>query len=243
MTQTLLLRFSGSMQSWGTRSRFRDRDTGLEPSKSGVVGLLCAALGRPREHPVDDIAALRMGVRVMRPGVVRIDYQTAGGSHRKGERYGVARAENPGGETAISHRAYLADASFLVGLEAITPEQERLAQTLNAALAEPVWPLFLGRKSYVPDMPVHLPERGPGGPGVRAASLEDALRDDYWWAGVDPSVTEARLVLECAPGDPDAEERADWPLSFATLDRRYMTRYVKIMFLRRPDPPARPSVI
>ena len=50
---TLLLRLAGPMQSWGTQSRFTIRDTGYEPSKSGVIGLLCAALGKPRDesHP------------------------------------------------------------------------------------------------------------------------------------------------------------------------------------------------
>ena len=38
----LLLRLSGPMQSWGVQSRFTVRDTGLEPSKSGVVGLIAA---------------------------------------------------------------------------------------------------------------------------------------------------------------------------------------------------------
>ena len=50
----LLMRLAGPMQSWGTRSRFGNRDTGLEPSRSGVIGLLCAALGRPRAEPLDD---------------------------------------------------------------------------------------------------------------------------------------------------------------------------------------------
>ena len=53
---TLLMRLAGPMQSWGTGSRFDERDTQLEPSKSGVVGLLCAALGRDRAEPVDDLA-------------------------------------------------------------------------------------------------------------------------------------------------------------------------------------------
>ena len=57
---TLLLRLQGPMQSWGTTSRFDERDTQLEPSKSGVLGLLCAALGRNRSEPVQDLAALRM---------------------------------------------------------------------------------------------------------------------------------------------------------------------------------------
>ncbi len=64
----LLLRLAGPMQSWGVQRRFSVRDTGLEPSKSGVVGLLCAARGRRREEPVTDLAALGMGVRVDREG-------------------------------------------------------------------------------------------------------------------------------------------------------------------------------
>ena len=65
---TLLIRLAGPMQSWGTQSRFFTRDTGHEPSKSGVIGVLCAALGWGREAPLDDLARLRMGVRVDRPG-------------------------------------------------------------------------------------------------------------------------------------------------------------------------------
>ena len=50
----LLLRLAGPMQSWGIQSRFSVRDTGLEPSRSGVVGLLCCALGRTRDEPLDE---------------------------------------------------------------------------------------------------------------------------------------------------------------------------------------------
>src|SRR5437764_11434486 len=104
---TLLLRLAGPMQSWGTTSRFSIRDTGLEPSKSGVIGLLCAALGRPREHPVDDLAGLRFGVRADRPGTLRMDFQTAGADY---PRYGQ-RGQVIGRTTAIlSPRYFLADA-------------------------------------------------------------------------------------------------------------------------------------
>ena len=66
---TLLLRLVGPMQSWGTTSRFDERDTGKEPSKSGVIGLLAAALGIDRENWVDlaPLTRLRMGVRHDRP--------------------------------------------------------------------------------------------------------------------------------------------------------------------------------
>ena len=230
MMATLLLRMAGPMQSWGTQSRFRDRDTMQEPSKSGVIGLLCAAVGRPRDAPVADLCALRMGVRVDRPGVVRVDYQTAGGTHRQGESYGVARAENPGTETAVSRRTYLADASFLVGLEANTPEQVSLLRQLNDALAKPVWPLFLGRKSYVPGEPIRLPDAPPDGPGLREVTLEDALRE-YPLAGAGRDSSPLRLVIECDPTHHQAERRNDWPLSFESANRQFTTRFVVVSFL------------
>src|SRR5947209_8529378 len=139
----LLMRLAGPMQSWGTRSRFGQRDTGLEPSRSGVVGLLCAALGRPREAPLDDFVPLTMAVRVDREGRLMRDYHTA--QH-------VLRADTTKGtqDTVLSERFYLADADFLVGLAGDRAFLDRLA----AALREPVWPLFLGRKSFVPSLPV-----------------------------------------------------------------------------------------
>ena len=95
----LLLRLAGPMQSWGTSSRFTERDTRREPSKSGVIGLACAALGKPRqekpEHAdrwptLEELSDLRMGVRVDLEGQVRKDYQTAGGGTWLGRPYGVA---------------------------------------------------------------------------------------------------------------------------------------------------------
>ena len=45
---TLLLRLAGPMQAWGADSRFDIRKTNREPTKSGVIGLLAAALGLRR---------------------------------------------------------------------------------------------------------------------------------------------------------------------------------------------------
>ncbi len=107
---TLLMRLQGPMQSWGTTSRFDERDTQLEPSKSGVLGLVCAALGRDRSEPLEDLASLRMGVRVDREGIPLRDYQTATGVL-------VASGKADPRRTVVSPRHYLADAVFLVGLE------------------------------------------------------------------------------------------------------------------------------
>lgn len=201
------------MQSWGTQSRFTMRDTGQEPSKSGVIGLLCAALGRPRTAAVADLATLRMGVRVDREGMMRVDYQTAGGEHRKGVSYGVAKASGGTPDTVQSNRYYLADASFLVGLEG----DDMLLREIDAALAEPVWQIFLGRKSYVPGTPVRLPDEPPLGPGLRDLSLIEALRGYPWPTERDGSrdtVPERLRVLVDDEENANAEVRRDVPISF-----------------------------
>lgn len=156
---TLLLRLAGPLQSWGTTSRFDERDTQLEPSKSGVLGLICAALGRDRAETVDDLAGLRMGVRVDREGLLMRDYQTATGVL-------IATGKPDLSRTVVSPRFYLADAAFLVGLEG---DERGLLEQIQTALRAPVWPLALGRKSFPPGMPVHLLD------GLQSGALGEVL--------------------------------------------------------------------
>jgi CRISPR system Cascade subunit CasD len=147
------------MQSWGTTSRFDERDSQLEPSKSGVLGLICAALGRDRAEPVEDLAKLRMGARVDREGLLMRDYQTATGVMTAAGKVDLDR-------TVVSPRYYLSDAAFLVGLEG--PDRD-LLERAHAALHAPIWPLALGRKGFPPALPVWLAD------GLREESLRDAL--------------------------------------------------------------------
>lgn len=205
---TLLLQLAGPLQSWGTASRFDERDSQLEPSKSGVIGLLCAALGRDRAERVDDLAALRMGVRCDREGSLTRDFHTATGVL-------VATGKPDLGRTVISPRYYLADAVFLVGLES---NDTALLRTLHAALKQPVWPLALGRKSCPPGRPIWLP---------------DGLWDDdlLTTLGKYPRLVplrreqknELRVMLE---HDSEGAVRFDQPVGpFAS--RRFGPRYVK----------------
>lgn len=206
---TLLMRLAGPMQSWGTTSRFDERDTQLEPSKSGVLGLVCAALGRDRAEPVDDLARLRMGVRADREGMLMRDYQTGTGVM-------VATGKADLGRTVVSPRYYLADAAFLVGLEG---HDLHLLDTIEKALKRPVWPLALGRKSFPPGQPVWLAS------GLQADDLETALRNAPSIASPQREHRERplRLLLE----DPsEGAVRLDQPVApFAT--RRFGPRFVR----------------
>ena len=207
----LLLRLCGPMQSWGTQSRFTNRDTELEPSKSGVVGLLCAALGRPRHKPLDDLAALKMGVRVDREGVMRRDYHTA---------LDVAKAGGGIKDCEPSERFYLADACFLVALAG----DIALLQKLDGALRHPVWQLYLGRKSFVPALPVWLPD----GLQTDADEPKSALSAYPYLCRVpypDRAPDYLRLELEVDYGKGERIKH-DQPVSFQNHHRQFHVRHV-----------------
>jgi CRISPR system Cascade subunit CasD len=143
------------MMSFGDHSRFTIRDTRREPTKSAVIGLLCAALGRPRSESVADLASLKMGVRVNQEGLVQCDYHTVMDS---------IKSSGKPGDTVISHRYYIADADYLIGLEG---DYSQL-QPLDNALQSPCWQLYFGRKSFVPSFPVRI--------GIVDLPLETALK-------------------------------------------------------------------
>lgn len=219
---TLLLRLAGPMQSWGTISRFDQRDTGKEPSKSGVIGLLAAALGIDRENWTDlePLTTLAMGVRHDRPGVPKRDYQTAQNI--------ISADRSKVHETAVTTRDYLADAVFLVGLEG---EDLTLLERAHAALQNPVWPLALGRKSYVPSESVWLEG------GVKDAPVLEALTAWPWIAT--PRRYESapeRLLVSMESQDGSGALRMDQPLS-SFAERRFGARYVRAEWvdLQRED--------
>lgn len=159
---TLLLLLEGPLQAWGVGPRMERRATWPRPTKSGVVGLLANALGRGREEPVEDLARLRMGVAVLRRGRLLTDLQVV----RE-----VARVDGEEVKDKMTWREYLADASFLVGLEG----EGELLRGLHRALANPARPLYLGRRGCLPSPPPYLPD------GLLPFPLEEAL--GYWLAG------------------------------------------------------------
>lgn len=221
----LLLRLEGPMQSWGLQSRFIDRDTGLEPSKSGVIGLLCAAQGIPRDdtNAVQEMAQLKMGVRVDRPGVLRYDYHTAQ-NVREANAKRVDLDERKGVRDSVSRRHYLSDAAFLVGLESDDPA---LLEYLQEALQNPRWTLYLGRKAFVPSAPFHLKD------GLRPNQDLRTVLQTYPWLG---RQTEERpdqlcVALEDESGD---QVRPDQPLSFTRFENHCSPRRVKTEFCETP---------
>lgn len=151
-TSLLVLRLEGALQSWGEQAKWDERDSASMPTKSGVVGLLACAMGLERENP--EIAALsdhiQIAVRADRPGRKAVDYQTVTGDplwNAEGKKRSL-------GNTFISRRTYLEDASFLVVIAA-----DRLwTEKITGALKNPVWCPYLGRKNCIPSCPILLEE-------------------------------------------------------------------------------------
>lgn len=144
----LILRLDGVLQSWDATSKWDDRGTEDFPTKSGIVGLLGCALGfERRDRELAELNnATTMAVRADRPGYKCVDFQTVTG-------FPLRNAEGKPkttGNTLLSKRSYLQDACFTVFLETNDLWHSRLI----AALRNPKWCVYLGRKTCVPSRPI-----------------------------------------------------------------------------------------
>jgi CRISPR system Cascade subunit CasD len=152
-TAYLALLLDGPLQSWGFSSRFQRRTTALHPTKSGVIGLICAGMGLAKGSPQE---------RKALPGLVRLkmtsiaiprrppaaaeplpvfrleDYHTVLGTRR------ASGAMNK--DAVVTRREYLLDARFGV----ILAGDRMLLERVAGALEDPVWGVWLGRKSCLP---------------------------------------------------------------------------------------------
>lgn len=202
----LLLRLGGPLQSWGSASRFARRDTNTEPTKSGVLGLLAAALGRRRTDSIEDLLVLRFGVRVDQPGTLMQDFHTA--------------HDRTGRSMPLTRRFYLSDALFVAAVEGPGP----LIQSLDDAIREPAFPLFLGRRS--------CPPAGQVAWGVRTGELEAALREEPWQAAewyrrrIPARRVPLRLLCDAHNTGDEGITQRDVPISFDPERREYGWRTV-----------------
>jgi CRISPR system Cascade subunit CasD len=202
----LVIPLAGPLQSWGDSSRFVERKTRPEPTKSGIVGLLAAAQGRRRTESIEDLTGLRFGVRTDQPGTLERDFHTA-----IDWRTGKAKP--------LSHRYFLADARFVAAVEG----EEGLLDGLRQSLARPTFPLYLGRRAYPPATPLTA-EILPG-------AIMDTLTTWPWTASEahrrqQPASVRLPIARDAAPGEQPDEVIRDSPLSFDPADRRYTWRDV-----------------
>lgn len=164
----LLLWLEGPLQSWGHDSKFGRRDTLPFPTKSGVLGLVLAALGAGGEQrellaefaglPQTAIACVRREKRgdtwVKHSGEPLLrDFQMVGSGYDNSDPWTTLLIPKKsdggkavGGGAKMTYRHYLQDACFAVLLQ--TPAER--ATAIAEALQRPAWDLCLGRRNCAP---------------------------------------------------------------------------------------------
>ena len=178
MKDYLVFTLYGPLQAWGTIAVGEVRPVASHPTRSGVLGLLAAALGIRRDEE-ERLAALHescgFAVRVDAPGERILDYHTVQMPRARKNRVFYSRRDELGPmldpdedlNTILSSREYLADACFTACVW-FDNEGEFSLEDIAEHLNQPDYTLYLGRKS--------CPVAAPLSPSVVSAeSVPEAL--------------------------------------------------------------------
>jgi CRISPR system Cascade subunit CasD len=197
MKKYLVFRLYGPMASWGQAAVGGDRPTGVQLSRSALLGLLAAALGikRDEEERLRKLQeSVLVAVKHCFPTTLMRDYHTAQvpsanqkvvHNTRKSELSEIKL------NTILSSRDYRCDGLWVVSVTIKDGSKIDLQQLRNALL-QPTYPLYLGRKSCPVALPL-MPKI------VREKSLKSALdttfpplvseKSDKYWLGTNGQVT------------------------------------------------------
>lgn len=206
MRDYLVFQLYGPLAAWGDIAVGETRPSALTPTKSAILGLVAAALGLRRPDTADNEsdrqswedahAALADGyglaVKMECPGLPLSDYHTAQvPSSGKGKnrmvfptrRDELTRVSRHDLNTILSRREYRQEAFCAIALWARAGAPHEL-NTLRDALLAPAFPLYLGRKSCPPALPlaprvVSAPNVETALEGVSLAAVTKSL-EGFW---------------------------------------------------------------
>lgn len=199
----LAMLLDAPLQSWGFASRFQRRTTALHPTRSGISGMICAALGV--EKGSGEEAEWLERLQAVAMTILTIGRQNE--IRRLEDFHTVLKTRRASGsisnDAVITHRQYLLDAKFGVIL---CGEPETL-EAIHQALVNPRWGVWFGRKNCIPAAPV-CPK------GVQE-SWEDAM---VVLGLTDRKETEFSRVSEVASFDEGTDTLMDVPVNFKTRE-------------------------
>lgn len=220
MKEYLVFRLYGAMASWGQAAVGGDRPTGLQPTRSALLGLLGAALGIKRDNEEALLAlqlSVQFGVKQCVPTTLVRDYHTSQvPSHNKKSVHRTRASELSEKKlnTVLSTRDYRCDGLWVVTVWLTDTAQYTLVQLQNALL-KPVYSLSLGRKSCPPALPL-MPTIAEYDdlkaaldhtfPAITRSDKEDALwlnkasSATYFWEG-DQAEMASENILTYQPWD------------------------------------------
>jgi len=210
----LALRLEGPLQSWGFDSQYNRRNTGLMPTKSAMAGMCCAALGFPRGSDEERLFLASFGkVRMTVISIPRQGKKKELQVRRLEDYHTVQNTKKADGtikDCHITHRQYLTDASFGVILEGASALLKQIAD----AFGNPVWGIWLGRKTCIPSAPVFAGLKNNQDEALSLLIGEKSLK----------SFTRQEEVENFAEG---LDSLPDTPVSFATDHRSFSPRRVR----------------
>lgn len=226
----LALRLEGPLQSWGFSSQYNRRGTGLMPTKSAIAGICCAAKGYERGSGKEKVFLMEFStlgmLAIAIPRFIEYDYKGNLVSRRLEVRrlqdyHTVQNTKRADGainqDCVVTYRQYLNDALFGV----ILSGDEMFLEGIAMALADPIWGVWLGRKTCIPSAPIIAGTKmQPGGvKGSRKEALDLLIGEhpleifDYQEEG--SSFSEGRDSIP------------DQPVSFASDKRQFSPRRIR----------------
>lgn len=169
-----ILHLQGPMMSYADTGFGQLREQGSAPSRSAVIGIIAAGMGIQRGDRA--LLELHQGLRIHTacalPGGVMTDYQTVLTAGYEDYDETQLRREGAKGNPTLTWRSYHLDAHFVALVES---NDEALIAKCHAALMDPVFVGYLGRRSCVPAIPLR-PQPAEGD------SIESALQQAVQWA-------------------------------------------------------------
>lgn len=221
MKPFLCFRLHGPLASWGDVAVGERRPSMPHPSRSAILGLVGAALGVRRDdadawETMD--RAFGFASRTDAPGELLVDFHTAQGpeekllraaeklarkEERSWHRPATRRAEldfpRATLDTLLSSRQYRVDALWTVALWISDDRAPWSLAEVSAALRQPRFVPYLGRKSCVVDLPLE-PQVFEAPDPVTAMESARFLTDGF-----------LAFVLACGAGKATVQWEGRWP--------------------------------
>lgn len=214
-TTHLALYLEAPLQSWGHQSRYDYRTSLSYPTRSGILGLICAAMGIDRNDTasLQRLNPIKMITYIFRKPSHLIDYHTTGGGYDNSIKsaFIVPTANGKKQKTSVTYREYTENGRFGVILSGNLSLMKEIAE----ALKNPRWGIWLGRKSCIPTSPIFQ--------GIYNTH-EESLQNLIKISGVERP---KREILEVDQFDEGTDTIMDIPLDFAK--REFAPRRVKVV--------------
>lgn len=219
--KTILLKFAGPLQSWGTNSHFETRQTDLYPSKSALIGLIAASFGykRDEDSKIKKLNELTYAVRIDQQGNLLRDYHTA------------QKFKNNGNfdRTYVTNRYYLEDAIFVV---ALSHDDDKFIEEIYENIQNPYFQTFMGRRSCPPPVDFLL--------GVFEDDIIDILKSYPWqaknWYKKHNDNAVSCYMDASIEKNLKVSKRRDMVISFSQKERKYQYRNESQLIINLIDP-------